>query len=39
LQKEFDYLKDYNATIINRMYGEYYKLLKLITDYVEKKYD
>jgi hypothetical protein len=36
LQKEFDYLKDYNATIINRMYGEYYKLLKLITDYVEK---
>jgi len=36
LQKEYDYLKDYNATIINRMYGEYYKLLKLITDYVEK---
>lgn len=36
LQKEYDYLKDYNATIINRMYGEYYKLLKLITEYVEK---
>jgi len=36
LQKEYNYLKDYNATIINRMYGEYYKLLKLITEYVEK---
>lgn len=36
LQKEYNYLKDYNSTIINRMYGEYYKLLKLITDYVEK---
>ena len=36
LQKEYNYLKDYNATIINRMYGEYYKLLKLITEYVDK---
>jgi hypothetical protein len=36
LQKEYNYLKDYNSTIINRMYSEYYKLLKLIIDYVEK---
>jgi len=36
LQKEYNYLKDYYSTIINRMYGEYYKLLKLITEYVEK---
>ena len=30
LQKEYDYLKDYYGIIVNRMYGEYYKLLKLI---------
>lgn len=36
LQKEFDYLKDYYGIIVNRMYGEYYKLLKLITDFVDK---
>jgi len=36
LQKEYDYLKDYYGIIVNRMYGEYYKLLKLITEYVEK---
>lgn len=36
LQKEYDYLKEYYGIIVNRMYGEYYKLLKLITEYVEK---
>ena len=30
LQKEYNYLHKYYASIINRMYGEYYKLLKLI---------
>jgi len=36
LQKEYDYLKYYYGIIVNRMYGEYYKLLKLITDFVTK---
>jgi hypothetical protein len=36
LQKEYDYLNDYYGIIVNRMYGEYYKLLKLITEFVEK---
>jgi|UniRef100_A0A6C0CXY8 hypothetical protein len=36
LQKEYYYLNDYYGIIVNRMYGEYYKLLKLITEFVEK---
>lgn len=36
LQREYDYLKDYYGIIVNRMYGEYYKLLKLIIEFVEK---
>ena len=38
LKREYKYLKDYYNIIINRMYGEYYKLYKLITDYVEKSH-
>lgn len=36
LKKEYNYLTDYNLTIINRMYGEYYKLFKLMTEYVDR---
>jgi hypothetical protein len=38
LKREYKYLKDYYNIIINRMYGEYYKLYKLITEYVEKSH-
>ena len=38
LKREYKYLKDYYNIIINRMYGEYYKLYKLITDYIEKSH-
>jgi len=38
LQKEHDYLIDYRNTIINRMYGEYYKLFKLIIEYIDKSH-
>jgi len=38
LKREFKNLKDYNTIIINRMYGEYYKLYKLITDFIEKSH-
>ena len=36
LKRENNYLREYYGSIINRMYGEYYKLYKLITDYIEK---
>ena len=36
LKREYRYLKDYYNIIINRMYGEYYKLYHLIIDYVVK---
>lgn len=36
LEQEFSWLKDYDVLIINRMYGEYYKLFKLIVEYVGK---
>ena len=36
LKREYKYLTEYYNIIINRMYGEYYKLYKLITDYVVK---
>lgn len=39
LKKEYNYLTDYNLTIINRMYGEYYKLFKLMTEYVDQSFD
>ncbi len=39
LKKEYNYLTDYNLTIINRMYGEYYKLFKLMTEYVDQNFD
>ena len=38
LKREYRYLKEYYNIIINRMYGEYYKLYKLIVDYVEKSH-
>ena len=38
LEKEFNYLKDYKTIIINRMYGEYYKLFKLINIYVDRSH-
>lgn len=38
LEKEFNYLKDYKNIIINRMYGEYYKLFKLINIYVDRSH-
>ena len=36
LKREYRYLKDYYNIIINRMYGEYYKLYNLIIEYVVK---
>ncbi len=36
IEKEYNYLNDYKNTIINRMYGEYYKLFKLILVYIDK---
>jgi len=36
LDRECKYLERYYNTIINRMYGEYYKLFKLILEYGEK---
>ena len=36
LRREYKYLKDYYNIIINRMYGEYYKLFKLITEYINR---
>lgn len=36
LNKEFNNLKNYSSLIINRMYGEYYKLLKIIYDNLQK---
>ena len=36
LKREYKNLKDYNTIIINRMYGEYYKLYKLVTEFIEK---
>ncbi len=38
LQKEYNYLIDYKNTIINRMYGEYYKLFKLIIEYIDRSH-
>ena len=38
LEREYKYLIDYKNTIINRMYGEYYKLFKLIIEYVDKSH-
>ena len=38
LNREYKNLKDDNNIIINRMYGEYYKLYKLITEYIEKSH-
>ena len=38
LKREYDYLNVYYTIIINRMYGEYYKLYKLMTEYVEKSH-
>jgi len=38
LKREYKYLKNYYNIIINRMYGEYYKLYKLIVEYVEKSH-
>jgi hypothetical protein len=38
LKREHDYLKEYYALIVNRMYGEYYKLYKLIIKYVENSH-
>jgi len=36
LRREYKYLKDYYNIIINRMYGEYYKLFKLIIEYINR---
>jgi len=36
LRREYKYLKDYYNIIINRMYGEYYKLFKIMTEYVDR---
>lgn len=36
LRREYKYLKDYYNIIVNRMYGEYYKLFKLITEYIHR---
>jgi hypothetical protein len=36
LRREYTYLKDYYNIIINRMYGEYYKLFKIINEYVNR---
>ncbi len=38
LNKECQHLKDYYLLIVNRMYGEYYKLYKLIIENVEKSH-
>ena len=38
LKREYRYLKEYYNIIINRMYGEYYKLYRLITEYIEKSH-
>ena len=38
LSKESQHLKDYYSIIINRMYGEYYKLYKLMTEYIDKSH-
>ena len=38
LKREYRYLKEYYNIIINRMYGEYYKLYHLIIDYVMKNH-
>ena len=38
LKREYKNLKDYNTIIINRMYGEYYKLYKLVTEFIEKSH-
>ena len=38
LSKEYQHLKDYYSIIINRMYGEYYKLYKLMTEYIDKSH-
>lgn len=38
LEKEYSYLIDYRNTVINRMYGEYYKLFKLIIEYVDRSH-
>ena len=36
LRREYNYLKDYYNIIINRMYGEYYKLFKIINEYINR---
>ena len=36
LKREYKYLNEYYNILINRMYGEYYKLYKLIVEYVVK---
>ena len=36
LKREYKNLKDFNIIIINHMYGEYYKLYRLITDFIVK---
>ena len=36
LNKEYINLKNYSSLIINRMYGEYYKLLKIIYENLQK---
>jgi len=36
LKREYKYLINYYNIIVNRMYGEYYKLYKIIVDYVYK---
>ena len=36
LKREYKNLKDFNIIIINHMYGEYYKLYRLITEFIVK---
>lgn len=36
IKREYRYLRNYYNIIVNRMYGEYYKLFKLINEYVER---
>ena len=36
LKREYKYLRDYYNITLNRMYGEYYKLFRLINEYVER---
>ena len=38
LKREYKNLKDFNIIIINHMYGEYYKLYRLITDFIVKSH-